>query len=395
MEASFSLFFVFIILSLLAVTKSDNPVFDVLHYGAIGDGQIDDTNAFLEAWKATCASDSSSSTVHVPSYKTFLIQPLIFNGPCNSKSVIVQIDGNLVAPIEPSKWKCEYDNCHRWIYFHKVDGLKVRGRGTIDGHGKNWWNIDGKERPTVLEISNANNVFLGGGLNFKDGPRMHVVLNSLRSFTVSNIKINAPEKSPNTDGIHVMGCTDSSIDHCQIGTGDDCISIGDGTSNLKVSNVICGPGHGISIGSLGKDGANDEVEYVTVSDSVLIGASNGVRIKTWQGGKGYARNFVFERILFHETSNPIIIDQYYCDHEECTTSESAVQISNVTYSKMLGTSRRKIAVTLKCSESQPCKDIVIEDMAIFSRGENEAQYECSNVYGKARGQIVPRISCLN
>ncbi|KAK4489845.1 hypothetical protein RD792_000490 [Penstemon davidsonii] len=296
MEASFSLFFVFI-LSLLAVTKSDNPVFDVLHYGAVGDGQTDDTNAFLEAWKSTCASDSSSSTMHVPSYKTFLIQPLIFNGPCNSKGVIVQIDGNLVAPIEPSNWKCEDDNCHRWIYFHKVDGLKVRGHGTIDGHG------------------------------------------------------------------------------------DDCISIGDGTSNLKVSNIICGPGHGISIGSLGKDGANDEVEYVTVSDSVLIGATNGVRIKTWQGGRGYARNFVFERILFHETSNPIIIDQYYCDHEECITSESAVQISNVTYSKMLGTSRRKIAVTLKCSESHPCRDIVIDDMAIFSRGENEAQYECSNVTG--------------
>lgn len=39
-----------------------------------------------------------------------------------------------------------------------------------------------------------------------------------------------------------------------------------------------------------------------------------------QGGRGYARDIHFERFLFHDTINPIIIDQFYCDHRHCTTS---------------------------------------------------------------------------
>lgn len=37
-----------------------------------------------------------------------------------------------------------------------------------------------------------------------------------------------------------------------------------------------------SIGSLGKHGANDEVEYIDISDVVFTNTTNGARIKTWQ-----------------------------------------------------------------------------------------------------------------
>lgn len=33
---------------------------------------------------------------------------------------------------------------------------------------------------------------------------------------------------------------------------------------------------------MGRDGAYDYVEHVTVSDVVFTGATNGARIKTWQ-----------------------------------------------------------------------------------------------------------------
>lgn len=52
---------------------------------------------------------------------------------------IFQIDGNLVAPSDPSNWECEGGVCHQWLYFHLVDGLRLRGRGTIDGRGHKWW----------------------------------------------------------------------------------------------------------------------------------------------------------------------------------------------------------------------------------------------------------------
>ncbi|KAI3454626.1 hypothetical protein Pfo_011289, partial [Paulownia fortunei] len=209
-------FFVVCIFFLPVVTWSDQTVFNVLDYGAVGNGQTDDTNAFVKAWQETCASSSSSPVMQVPSKKTFLIRALQFNGPCNSKSVTVEIDGNLVAPSDPSDWECENHVCHRWIYFHRVDGLTVSGNGRVDGRGEKWWHID------AFEISDSDNVYLGGGLRFKDSPRMHVVLNGLRSLSVSNITIDAPEESPNTDGIHVTGCSNAFIDRSRIGTDHQC-----------------------------------------------------------------------------------------------------------------------------------------------------------------------------
>lgn len=66
--------------------------------------------------------------------------------------------------------------------------------------------------------------------------------------------------------------------------GDDCISIQTGCTGVYVHNVNCGPGHGISIGGLGKDGTKACVSNVTVRDSTIKNTLNGVRIKTWQVG---------------------------------------------------------------------------------------------------------------
>lgn len=115
-----------------------------------------------------------------------------------------------------------------------------------------------------------------------------------------------------------------------------------------------------------------------------------------QGGRGHVSDIVFERILVHDTSNPIIIDQFYCDHRQCTASDSAVQISNVTYSEIVGTStRKKIAVKLECSGAAPCRDIKFENVHIVGRDGRDARYECSNVFGRAIGDKVPRLSCLD
>jgi polygalacturonase len=62
---------------------------------------------------------------------------------------------------------------------------------------------------------------------------------------VQGVRVSAAGDSPNTDGIHVQSSTGVTILNSRIGTGDDCVSIGPGTSNLWIENVACGPGHGI------------------------------------------------------------------------------------------------------------------------------------------------------
>ncbi|KAK9140117.1 hypothetical protein Scep_009798 [Stephania cephalantha] len=71
-----------------------------------------------------------------------------------------------------------------------------------------------------------------------------------------------------------------------------------------------------TIESLGEGGAYDTVEKVNVKNCNLTGTQHGVRIKTWQGGSGYARSITFEDISFNSVKNPIIIDQYYTDNND-------------------------------------------------------------------------------
>ncbi|KAM1257053.1 hypothetical protein ACFX1X_031464 [Malus domestica] len=86
----------------------------------------------------------------------------------------------------------------------------------------------------------------------------------------------------------------------------------------------CGPGHGISVGSLGADGATEKVDNIYVKDCSFTRTINGARIKTWQGGSGYARNITFERIKLDGAQNPIVIDQYYCNEDQnCKSQPSA------------------------------------------------------------------------
>ncbi|KAI4344947.1 hypothetical protein L6164_012122 [Bauhinia variegata] len=135
-------------------------------------------------------------------------------------------------------------------------------------------------------------------------------------------------------------------------TGDDCISINGGSSFINITDVACGPGHGISIGSLGKNGEYETVEEVHVKNCSFTGTQNGARIKTWAGGSGYARKITFQNINFTAARNPVINDQNYDSSDAAT--DTAVNISHITYYKMYGTSAVENAIQLDCDNSIGC-----------------------------------------
>jgi galacturan 1,4-alpha-galacturonidase len=110
----------------------------------------------------------------------------------------------------------------------------------------------------------------------------HMALLSAKNIKMSDLKITAPANSPNTDGIHIERSAGVSIMDTRIATGDDCISIRQGNDNVDVASVQCGPGHGMSVGSLGRYVGEGDVTRVHVRDMTFTGADNGVRIKTWE-----------------------------------------------------------------------------------------------------------------
>ncbi|KAJ6865720.1 polygalacturonase-like protein [Populus alba x Populus x berolinensis] len=143
----------------------------------------------------------------------------------------------------------------------------------------------------------ANDILISG-LTSINSQSMHLVINSCNNVLVRNVRVIAPDQSPNTDGIHVQTSTGVTITGSTLQTGDDCISIGPSTRNLLMSSIKCGPGHGISIGSLGKEFNEDGVENITLTYSIFSGSDNGVRIKSWaRPSNGFVRNVVFQNLI--------------------------------------------------------------------------------------------------
>ncbi|XP_038999714.1 probable polygalacturonase At3g15720 [Hibiscus syriacus] len=215
-------------------------IFNVIDFGAIGDGANDDSQSFMQAWDAACDSSASSPT----------------------------IDGKIIAPSKPSAWQCRPD-CEHWISFKRFDGLSIQGSGIINGQGSKWWTISCKNKnkncpsrkPTCLVIADSNNV-KNNGLTFEDSPQKHIALERSTSVHATKLTIIAPKTSPNTDGIHIQHSTNVFIHNSNIQTGVDCISIGNGSKYINITKIECGPRHGISIGSLGINRKTEKVEYV-------------------------------------------------------------------------------------------------------------------------------------
>ncbi|XP_059074674.1 probable polygalacturonase At1g80170 [Cryptomeria japonica] len=366
-------------------------------FGAVGDGSKDDSLAFIKAWKAACKSSSNGKMV-VTSGKKFLVNPTTFSGPCQWP-VSVHIQGTIIAPAKKSAWKMA--DTSKWLEFSGISGLSIGGGGIINGQGQIWWQksckVDKKnpcrKAPTAIHISSCRNVVVTN-LQFVNSQQIHLGIFYSSALHVSGLMIKAPKDSPNTDGIHLQGVTNAKVYNCDIGTGDDCISITSGTSNFDIQNIRCGPGHGISIGSLGYGGEKASVENIRVKNVVFDGTETGARIKTWQGGSGYARQITFSDIKVNDVAYPIIIDQNYCDSSKiCKMKKSAVQIQNVSFQNFRGTSTEEQAVKFVCSKSMPCREIVVRDIDIKSVVSSATESVCVNAYGLAFGHVYPP-SCL-
>uniref|UniRef100_A0A162AH31 Polygalacturonase n=1 Tax=Daucus carota subsp. sativus TaxID=79200 RepID=A0A162AH31_DAUCS len=264
-----------------------------------------DINSLLDSWQEACQSESGG-IVSVPD-GTFQLDPIEFEGPCKNQ-VTFQLDGTLQAPTG-------IINGDDWIKFHNIDGLIIQGSGTLDGQGASAWQDKCPSCPpltTSLTLSSVTNAQVTGitSLNSKG---YHIKVNKGGGTTIEHVTITAPEDSPNTDGIHTSEANNINILNSDIGTGDDCISIGEGTQNINITGINCGPGHGISIGSIGKNADDGSVSGVHVMSCTMTSTENGVRIKTWTSDcSATVSDVTFHDITIDQASNPIIIDQQYC-----------------------------------------------------------------------------------
>ncbi|XP_065861493.1 polygalacturonase-like [Euphorbia lathyris] len=334
--------------SIVEAASPKKHVIDIIKYGGKASQTSNINQALLKAWNEACASEILIREGN------YLLGEIDLVGPCKAPIVIV-IKGNLKAPSSLAAHTGDY-----WIRTLRLDYIQ---NGTIE----NIKSVDSK--------------------NF------HFNILECRNLTIKRVTIQAPADSPNTDGIHMGRCEGINIVNTTIGTGDDCISIGDGSSKIKIVDVSCGPGHGISIGSLGKYQNEEPVTGVLVKRCIINHADNGVRIKTWSGiYKSIASNMLFEDITMNNVSNPILIDQMYCPSNHCNKqTQSNVKLSKISFRRIRGTSFTPKAIQLICSKQYPCEEVDLGgiNLKYIGKTQSRSTAECVNIKPKFTGNVLP------
>ncbi|XP_047317296.1 polygalacturonase At1g48100 [Impatiens glandulifera] len=387
------------------LTTDSSCIFDVMSFGACGDGDTDDTAAFMSAWKAACAVESA--IVLVPSGYTFIITSSIFSGPCQP-GLVLQVDGVLMPPDGPDCWP-EKDSHRQWLVFYRLDNMTLTGTGTIEGNGQKWWDLPCKphrgpngttlpgpcDSPALIRFFMSNNVVMSE-LRVQNSPQFHIKFDGCEGVLIDRLSISSPKLSPNTDGIHIENTKYVGIYDSVIANGDDCISIGTGCSHVNIDGITCGPSHGISIGSLGVHNSQACVSNITVTNIMLRDSDNGLRIKTWQGGSGSVSGISFENIVMENVRNCIIIDQYYCLTKGCRNETAAVYLTDVSYRNIKGTyDVRSPPIHFACSDTVACTNISMSEVELLPHdGELVDDPFCWNAYGIQETLTIPPIDCL-
>lgn len=264
---------------------------NVRDFGAVGNGQVKDTEAFKKAIEASW--EQGGGTVYVPA-------GVYLTGPIHLKSnITLYIESGATLkfsndlddfPLVYTRWEGEEQEAYSpLIYAENAENIAVVGFGTIDGQGEMWWKLHrNKElkypRPRTVCFYRCKNVTIEG-IKIVNSPSWTVNPIECENVTVHNVKIQNPYDSPNTDGINPESCEGVRISNCYIDVGDDCVTLKSGTEdckvripceNIAITNCIMAHGHGgIVIGSEMSGG----VRNVVISNCIFEGTDRGIRIK--------------------------------------------------------------------------------------------------------------------
>ncbi|XP_017637579.1 polygalacturonase-like [Gossypium arboreum] len=197
--------------------------------------KADEKTPLLDAWNEACSSTSPAKIV-IPRGIYFLSTTTL-DGPCKAP-IELQVEGTVKAPADPGAFKEP-----KWTAFNRIENFKFSSGGVFDGQGAIAYKREGCEKHDYRD-----SLLIDGKIFFEH-------------FTVS-----ALGESPNTDGIHIRRSDGVNVLNTEIKIDDDCVSIGDGSKNLVINGVTCGPGHGIGIGSLELFKNKEPVDGVTVKN---------------------------------------------------------------------------------------------------------------------------------
>ena len=301
--------------------KTCNP----REFGAKGDGTTKDTAAIQKAIDA-CAAQGGG-TVRLTA-GTYLSAPIVLKS-----NITLQLDKGatlLGSPDHddyPAKAEFRAPGVQSLVSATNAENISITGDGIIDGQGESWWQMarsvhdagvmgNPHPRPRLVVFDHCRHVLVEG-VTIQNSPMWQLVPYYSDDVTIRNIRVLAPQHSPNTDAIDPFSSSHVVIDHVYADVGDDDVAIKSGKANsegpddpsrdITITDCTFLHGHGLSVGSEIAGGAQN----IRAERIHFDGTDNGIRIKANRDRGNDVSSLHFRDIDMKNVKNAVIISEYY------------------------------------------------------------------------------------
>jgi polygalacturonase len=215
-------------------------VLNVRDYGATGDGTTKDTIALQQTIDRCAVLGGGEVLIPAGNYLTGALQLRSNTLIRLAADAILTGTANMDDyPVTQVRWEGRWIPGHTaLIYANDTHDTGIVGPGKIIGADS----LGGRPRPTtplrhpaLIEPINSTN------LRFEDFSTSYHLMWSLhptlcRNIVIKNLTIRST--GGNGDGIDIDSCQHVLIDHCDIATGDDCISLKSGRGAEAASQIL-------------------------------------------------------------------------------------------------------------------------------------------------------------
>ena len=202
--------------------------YNVLDYGATGDGTTPDHAAFQRAVDAAAADASAEQPVRVlvPGGRRYRVGRIAL---ASHLDFHLAADAELFASEDPA----DYGDERALLTARDAVGLRLSGTGRINGHARDfmthydeageWW-VPREFRPRLAVLHRCQDLAIND-VTFLDAPQWTLHLVGCRNVLVDGVTIRNQLDVPNCDGIDPDHCRHVEIRRCHIECGDDAIVV--------------------------------------------------------------------------------------------------------------------------------------------------------------------------
>ena len=326
------IFILLIIVASSGACRFQKSSFNILDFGAKGDGKTMNTVAINKAVEA--CNKSGGGTVMIPPGK-FITGTVVLLSNVNfhlepGATLMGSRDTSDYLKMESTLFEEGYN---RFGMISAVDArnISITGSGEINGNGTSFMN--GLDKPHMggndydrkfirqgEEFMKPGTIFEDGPVSFQFRPGLMITIERSENVRISDVVLkDSPEWTirigdcdgaevrgisilnnkviPNNDGIHVTTSRNVRISDCNIFAGDDAIIVtGFGNSPLP-EDLISNKRKPLDIGN--KSGV---AENVTVTNCILSSRSACIRVGY---GSHPIRNLVFSNLVMYDSNRGI------------------------------------------------------------------------------------------